>query len=129
MGEGGNIQQKIADFIIPYNGGFMISTRDFWAGGQLCGREKLNKQITANKNCVIDGIRNLGEIEELRKINGFILIAVDAPQKEEELPPPAEVPAEGAVEDEAVPAEAGAGAPAPETGTEVDKTAPKEEHK
>lgn len=43
--------------------------------------KKLQKQIQGNKNCVIDGIRNLGEIEELRKIKGFILIAVDAPQE------------------------------------------------
>ena len=34
-----------------------------------------------NKNFVIDGIRNLGEIEELAKNKDFVLIAVDAPQK------------------------------------------------
>jgi len=33
------------------------------------------------KNYVVDGIRNLGEIEELRKRKDFFLIGVDAPQE------------------------------------------------
>ncbi|MBS3133584.1 AAA family ATPase [Candidatus Woesearchaeota archaeon] len=33
------------------------------------------------KKAVVDSIRNLGEVAELRKIKGFILIAVDAPVK------------------------------------------------
>jgi len=33
------------------------------------------------KKAVVDSIRNLGEVSELRKLKGFILIAVDAPVK------------------------------------------------
>ena len=43
--------------------------------------QKLN-QREEKKNCIIDGIRNVGEIEELKKAENFILISVDAPQKE-----------------------------------------------
>ncbi len=41
--------------------------------------EKIKKDIAENKEkFIVDGIRNPGEIEELRKIPGFKLIAVDA---------------------------------------------------
>jgi len=46
--------------------------------------EKLQNRSTdeiKNKKIVVDGIRNLGEIEEFKKTNDFFLIAVDAPQK------------------------------------------------
>jgi dCMP deaminase len=39
------------------------------------------KMVEKGKNYVIDGIRNIGEIEELKKEKDFFLIAVDAPQK------------------------------------------------
>jgi len=39
------------------------------------------KIMEKNRNYVIDGIRNLGEIKELRKEKDFFLIAVDAPQE------------------------------------------------
>ena len=32
-------------------------------------------------NTIIDGIRNTGEVEELRKMKDFVLISIDAPQK------------------------------------------------
>jgi len=34
-----------------------------------------------SKKVVVDSIRNLGEVKELRKMSGFLLIAVDAPVK------------------------------------------------
>jgi len=37
--------------------------------------------IKGNENVVIDGIRNLGEIEELKRQGNFVLIAVDASQE------------------------------------------------
>jgi len=43
--------------------------------------KKTLEKVDKSKNYIIDGIRNLGEIEELRKSENFILIAVDAPQK------------------------------------------------
>jgi len=49
------------------------------------GNEVLAKRtiqmIEGKENVVIDGIRNLGEIQELRKIKGFVLIGIDAPRK------------------------------------------------
>ena len=53
-------------------------------------REKFGNEILAiktlelvkgNEKVVIDGIRNLGEIEELKRQENFILIGVDAPQE------------------------------------------------
>ncbi len=38
------------------------------------------ERIDLNKNWVIDGIRNPGEIEELKNISNFYLIAIDAPE-------------------------------------------------
>ena len=35
--------------------------------------------VIKGKNYVVDGIRNPGEIAELRKLNDFVLISVDAP--------------------------------------------------
>jgi len=44
--------------------------------------EKINEKIKLNKgNFVIDSIRNPGEIDELRKNEGFILIGVDTAAK------------------------------------------------
>ena len=42
---------------------------------------KINNKIKKNEkdNFVVDSIRNLGEIEELRKNKNFILVGVDAP--------------------------------------------------
>lgn len=47
----------------------------FWAKKVL---EKINKE----KDWVVDGIRNPGEIEELRKVPGFVLLSFDAPVEE-----------------------------------------------
>ena len=47
----------------------------FWAKKVL---EKINKET----DCVVDGIRNPGEIEELRKVPGFVLLSFDAPVEE-----------------------------------------------
>lgn len=41
--------------------------------------ERLISKIVGGKNYVIDGIRNPGEIEALKKLGGFVLIGVDAP--------------------------------------------------
>ncbi len=43
--------------------------------------KRLILKLDKSKNCIIDGIRNPGEIEELRKLDNFFLISVDAPQK------------------------------------------------
>jgi len=43
--------------------------------------KKIIPNINPNMNYIIDGIRNPGEIDELRKIDDFILISLDAPQK------------------------------------------------
>jgi len=39
-------------------------------------KEKINQDP---KNTIVDSIRNPKEVEELRRLNGFMLIAVDAP--------------------------------------------------
>ena len=49
-------------------------------GGALARRLVL--KMESGKNYVVDGIRNLGEIEELRKQKDFVLIAIDSPQKQ-----------------------------------------------
>jgi len=41
--------------------------------------ERLVPKMTSDANHVVDGIRNPGEIETLRKAGNFILIGVDAP--------------------------------------------------
>ena len=43
----------------------------FWA-------RRLIEKMSPDKNYVIDGIRNPGEIEEFRKLRNFVLIGVDA---------------------------------------------------
>jgi len=43
--------------------------------------KRLIATIDLNENVIIDGIRNPGEVEELKKIKNFFLIAVDAPQE------------------------------------------------
>ena len=48
-------------------------------GNGILAKRTLEK-LQGAKNCVVDGIRNIGEIEELKKENATI-IAVDAPQK------------------------------------------------
>lgn len=41
--------------------------------------EKARERITPNKNWVVVSIRNPGEVEELRKLPGFVLISLEAP--------------------------------------------------
>ena len=49
-------------------------------GPSVLAKRTAEKIIGQNiKNAVIDSIRNLKEVEELRKLDGFILVAVDAP--------------------------------------------------
>lgn len=48
------------------------------AGGWI---KKILENFDLNKNLIIDGIRNPGEIEELRKKKDFFLISIDAPKK------------------------------------------------
>lgn len=43
--------------------------------------KRLMTKMESGKNYVVDGIRNPGEIIELRKKKDFILIAIDSPQK------------------------------------------------
>ncbi len=43
--------------------------------------KRAREKVVSGKNYIIDGIRNPGEIEELRKIPGFVLISIDAPQE------------------------------------------------
>ena len=45
---------------------------NYWA-------KKALEKINLNENWIIDGIRNIGEIEELKKIKEFILLGFDAP--------------------------------------------------
>jgi len=40
---------------------------------------KINKKIDENENSVVDSIRNPGEIIELKKNKGLLLIGIDAP--------------------------------------------------
>lgn len=42
---------------------------------------RLLKTINANDDWIIDGIRNPGEVKELRKLKDFILLSVNAPQE------------------------------------------------
>lgn len=55
--------------------------REKFGNGILAKRALDKIKEAKNKNFVIDGIRNLGEFEELRKRKDFVLIAVDAPPK------------------------------------------------
>src|SRR3989344_5427723 len=41
--------------------------------------KRLLAKLDLNKNHVVTGIRNPGEIEELKKYNGFVLVGIDAP--------------------------------------------------
>jgi len=43
--------------------------------------KRLIQRLDLKKDNIVDGIRNPGEIEELRKTKDFVLISVDAPQK------------------------------------------------
>ncbi|MBI2042762.1 AAA family ATPase [Candidatus Pacearchaeota archaeon] len=43
--------------------------------------KRMIERIDLKKNFIIDGIRNPGEVEELKKLIGFVLVSVDAPQK------------------------------------------------
>lgn len=52
-----------------------IHGHNYWA-------KKVLEKINTNENWIVDGIRNPGEIEELRKIKGFLLIAFNAPIEE-----------------------------------------------
>jgi len=54
--------------------------REKYGNGILAKR--INEKIRQNKgNFVVDSIRNPGEVEELRKNDGFILVGVDADAK------------------------------------------------
>ena len=48
-------------------------------GNEILAKRVLEK-LDGCRNCVVEGIRNTGEIEELRKKKEFTLIAVDAPR-------------------------------------------------
>ncbi len=41
--------------------------------------KRICEKIILERSYVIDGIRNLGEVDELRKMKNFILIGIDAP--------------------------------------------------
>lgn len=43
--------------------------------------KRIVEKLESGKNYIIDGIRNPGEVDELKKIKNFFLIAVDAPQE------------------------------------------------
>ena len=43
--------------------------------------KKLLEKVNEGENAVVDGVRNVAEIEELRKRKDFFLISIDAPQK------------------------------------------------
>ena len=43
--------------------------------------KRIIEKLESEKNYIVDGIRNPGEVEELRKQKDFFLIAVDAPQE------------------------------------------------
>ena len=58
--------QDVGDLIRKYEG----------LGGWV---KRIIKKIDLTKNYIIDGIRNPGEIEELKKFRNFYLISVDAP--------------------------------------------------
>jgi len=58
--------QDVGDLIRKYEG----------PGGWV---KRIIKRIDLTKNYIIDGIRNPGEIEELKKFRNFYLISVDAP--------------------------------------------------
>lgn len=53
--------------------------RTNYGGGILA--KKLLEKVNAGENAVVDGVRNVAEIEELRKRKDFFLISIDAPQK------------------------------------------------
>ncbi|MBU2523269.1 MAG: AAA family ATPase [Nanoarchaeota archaeon] len=43
--------------------------------------KKLLEKVNEGENVIVDGVRNVAEIEELRKRKDFFLISIDAPQK------------------------------------------------
>ena len=59
----------------------MLATemRTSYGGGILA--KKLLEKVNSDENAVVDGVRNVAEIEELRKRKDFFLISIDAPQK------------------------------------------------
>ena len=42
---------------------------------------KIIKKLPSDVNCVVDSIRNPGEVEEFRELGDFFLVKVDAPSK------------------------------------------------
>ena len=46
---------------------------NYWA-------KKAKEKININENFIIDGIRNLGEVEELKKLPNSIIVGIDAPE-------------------------------------------------
>ena len=51
-----------------------LKGNNYWA-------RQVLKKISQDENWIIDGIRNLGEVEELRELKNFILIGIDAPEE------------------------------------------------
>ncbi len=51
-----------------------LKGNNYWA-------QRVIKKISQDENWIIDGIRNLGEVEELKKLENFILVGIDAPEE------------------------------------------------
>ena len=51
-----------------------IHGNNFWA-------KKAIEKINLNENLIIDGIRNIGEVEEFKNLPNFFLLAIDAPEE------------------------------------------------
>ncbi|MBI2499607.1 dephospho-CoA kinase [Candidatus Woesearchaeota archaeon] len=47
--------------------------KGYWA-------KKAIEKIDIGENWIIDGIRNIGEVDEIRKVNGSVIIGIDAPE-------------------------------------------------
>lgn len=47
-------------------------------GSSFIVEELFKKALKTNKNCIIESIRTVGEVEALKKLNNFYLFAVDA---------------------------------------------------
>jgi len=47
--------------------------KGYWA-------KKAIEKISINENWIIDGIRNIGEVDEIRKVKSAIVIGIDAPE-------------------------------------------------
>ncbi len=73
------VKRGIVDYTIKQLQDIGNELREKYGNGVLA--RKIMEKFENGKNYVIDGIRNVGEIEEFRKANEkFVLIAVDAPQ-------------------------------------------------